>query len=62
METTISSVLTEHELLGYIEFLRSDLIDIGLTYGFNNHRTIKASQELDYFIFEYQKLTRALGN
>ncbi|MCQ6282839.1 Spo0E family sporulation regulatory protein-aspartic acid phosphatase [Bacillus sp. EB600] len=30
---------------------------MGLSYGLINDRTIKASQELDYFIFQYQKIT-----
>jgi hypothetical protein len=55
MKTT-SFVLTPNELLAYIEFLRKDLILIGLTYGLLNNRTIQASQELDYFIFQYQKI------
>jgi hypothetical protein len=57
METPLSFVLTPNSLLAYIEFLRKDLIHIGLTHGFNNDRTIQASQELDYFIFQYQKIT-----
>ncbi|MCM3586679.1 aspartyl-phosphate phosphatase Spo0E family protein [Mesobacillus maritimus] len=55
--STLSTVLTPTELLGYIEFLRQDLINKGLTYGFNSDRTLQASRELDYFIFEYQKIT-----
>lgn len=57
MKSLLSLVLNPDELLAYIEYLRKDLINIGLTYGLNNHRTIEASQELDYFIFQYQKLT-----
>jgi hypothetical protein len=56
-KTSLSFVLTPNELLKYIEFLRKDLILIGLTYGLLNDRTIQASQELDYFIFVYQKIT-----
>jgi hypothetical protein len=56
-KTSLSFVLTPKELLTYIEFLRKDLILIGLTYGLLNDRTIQASQELDYFIFVYQKIT-----
>ncbi|MBY0099398.1 aspartyl-phosphate phosphatase Spo0E family protein [Mesobacillus maritimus] len=50
-------VLRPCELLTYIEFLRKHLIKMGLTYGFNDDRTIQASQELDYFIYEYQRVT-----
>ncbi|SEN76677.1 Spo0E like sporulation regulatory protein [Mesobacillus persicus] len=57
METTLPSVLNPNELLSYIEFLRKDLINKGLHFGFNDERTIQASQELDYFIFEYQRIT-----
>jgi len=52
-----SSLLEPNELLTYIECLREELIRLGLKYGFNHKRTIHASQELDYFIVEYQKLT-----
>jgi len=55
MEITEKSVLNPNELLSYIEFLRKDLINKGLNFGFNDDRTIQASQELDYFIFEYQR-------
>ncbi|WP_404332281.1 Spo0E family sporulation regulatory protein-aspartic acid phosphatase [Mesobacillus maritimus] len=57
METTLPSVLNPNELLSYIEFLRKDLINKGLNFGFNDERTIQASQELDYFIFEFQRIT-----
>lgn len=54
MEKTF--VFSSFELRIYIEFLRLDLIDKGLKLGLNNDRTVKASQELDYFIYQYQKL------
>ncbi|MDP4103585.1 MAG: aspartyl-phosphate phosphatase Spo0E family protein [Bacillota bacterium] len=57
MNCSLSLVLNPNELLAYIDYLRNDLIIIGLTYGLLNDRTIKASQELDYFIFQYQKIT-----
>ena len=60
MENHLSFVLEPNELLTYIECLRQDLICIGLKYGFNNNRTIEASRELDYFIYEYQKITSTL--
>ena len=57
MTTYQTLVLTPNELLACIEHLRKELIRIGLTYGFNDERTIIYSQELDFFIFEYQKVT-----
>ena len=54
------SVLNSNELLSYIEFLRKDLINTGLIFGFHDERTIKASQELDYFIYEYQRMKNPL--
>ncbi|MFJ8268510.1 Spo0E family sporulation regulatory protein-aspartic acid phosphatase [Peribacillus asahii] len=62
MKTSLSLVLTPNELLDYIEYLRKNLIHIGLTFGFNHEQTIEASQELDYFIFEYQKVTSLCNN
>ncbi|MCM3588900.1 aspartyl-phosphate phosphatase Spo0E family protein [Mesobacillus maritimus] len=57
METAVQFVLEPRELLNYIELLRKQLINMGLTHGFQDHRTIQASQELDYFIYEYQRIT-----
>ncbi|WP_432806646.1 Spo0E family sporulation regulatory protein-aspartic acid phosphatase [Mesobacillus maritimus] len=58
METTVQkTVLKPRELLSYIEFLRKQLIKTGLTYGFNDYRTMQTSQELDFYIYEYQKIT-----
>lgn len=58
VETTIQkTVLKPRELLSYIEFLRKQLIKTGLTYGFNDYRTMQTSQELDFYIYEYQKIT-----
>lgn len=62
MKTSPSLILTTNELLAYIEYLRKNLIHIGLTCGFNHEQTIEASQELDYFIFEYQKITSLSNN
>lgn len=55
MRTTM--IFSPFELRSYIEFLRKDLIDTGLRLGFNHEETITASQELDYFLFQYQTLT-----
>src|SRR3954463_6960614 len=62
MKTSPSRILTPIELLTYIEYLRKNLIHIGLTCGFNHEQTIEASQELDYFIFEYQKMINLSNN
>ena len=62
MKTSPSCILTPNELLAYIEYLRKNLIHIGLTCGFNHEQTIKVSQELDYFIFEYQKIISLSNN
>ena len=62
MKTSPSRILTPNELLAYIEYLRKNLIYIGLTCGFNHEQTIEASQELDYFIFEYQKIISLTNN
>ncbi|CAM4020601.1 aspartyl-phosphate phosphatase Spo0E family protein [Mesobacillus zeae] len=51
-------VLTLKELRQYIEFLRNDMISLGNQFGFNHEMTIIASQELDYFIYKYQVITR----
>jgi hypothetical protein len=48
-------VLDQSQLLAYIEFLRNELIKIGLANGLNDEKTLNASKELDYFIYEYQK-------
>jgi len=50
-------IFSPFELKIYIEYLRIDLIDKGQQLGLINEVTIEASQELDYFIFQYQLLT-----
>lgn len=52
-----ASIFSPFELKIYIEFLRIDLIDKGMKFGFGNETTILASQELDFFIYQYQVLT-----
>ena len=49
-------VLSINELQDYINFLRSDMIQKGSKYGLSSNVTVSASQELDYFIFQYQIL------
>ncbi|WP_186578666.1 aspartyl-phosphate phosphatase Spo0E family protein [Aquibacillus kalidii] len=51
-------VLSPGELISYIEFLRGELIKVGDVHGLNNEKTVRASQELDYFIYEYQKIIK----
>jgi hypothetical protein len=53
-----SFILNPFELRTYIEFLRIELIDTGFKLGLHHEHTIKASEELDYFIIEYQKLVK----
>ena len=62
METSLSFVLAPDELLDYIEYLRKNLIHVGLKNGFNHEKTIGASQKLDHFILEYQKITSQTNN
>lgn len=49
-------ILSNLELKSYIEFLRNDMIQKGLSFGYNSDITILASHELDYFIFLAQSL------
>lgn len=42
------------ELGNFIEDLRKELIYTGIAVGFNHEETLRISQELDYFIMEYQ--------
>lgn len=51
-----SPIFSPLELRDYIEFLRNDLIDKGLKLGLTNEKTVLASKELDYFIYQYQLL------
>ncbi len=48
-------ILDSNELLMYIEYLRLEMYNTALKFGFNHVKTIKTSTELDYFIYEYQK-------
>lgn len=52
-----SLIFSTIELRVYIEYLRIALIDKGHELGLTNDKTIQASQELDYFIYQYQMLT-----
>ncbi|NHM29896.1 aspartyl-phosphate phosphatase Spo0E family protein [Neobacillus terrae] len=52
-----SLIFSPFELKIYIEYLRIDLIDKGQQLGLINEVTVEASQELDYFIYQYQLLT-----
>ncbi|WP_157827587.1 aspartyl-phosphate phosphatase Spo0E family protein [Niallia nealsonii] len=44
-----------NQLENHIYRLRKELIDIGMEKGFNSSTTIQISQQLDYFIFQYQR-------
>jgi hypothetical protein len=50
-------IFSPFELRVYIEFLRIDLIDKGKKFGLSSEVTISASRELDFFIYQYQRLT-----
>jgi hypothetical protein len=39
-----------------IESLRKEMIRIGIQEGLTSERTIKISQEIDYYILEYQSI------
>jgi hypothetical protein len=54
-----SLIFSPFELRVYIEFLRADLINKGLRLGLSHDRTVKASQELDYFLYQYQVLSES---
>lgn len=53
-----SLILGPFELRVYIENLRKELIETSQKMGLNHQLTIQASEELDYFINEYEKLKR----
>jgi hypothetical protein len=57
MNQSLTLALTPKELLSYIEFLRKELIRLGLEFGLDSDITIEVSQELDHFIFEYQRMS-----
>ncbi|MDQ0229751.1 aspartyl-phosphate phosphatase Spo0E family protein [Metabacillus malikii] len=54
MKNTIPSN-NEVKLLSKIEYLKGELIEIGLVIGLNHPRTVSLSQRLDQLIVEYQK-------
>ncbi|ALC91351.1 hypothetical protein AM500_17260 [Bacillus sp. FJAT-18017] len=51
-------ILTPSELLKYIEFLRKEMIRTGFSSSFRSLQTIELSQELDFYIFQYQIMIR----
>ncbi|WP_084820274.1 aspartyl-phosphate phosphatase Spo0E family protein [Mesobacillus campisalis] len=53
-----TQILDPIELRVYIEYLRIELMEIGNRLGLTHHKTVQCSEELDYFINEYQKLLR----
>ena len=44
-----------NQLENHIHRLRKKLINVGMKEGFNNSTTLQISQQLDHFIFQYQK-------
>lgn len=55
----VSAIFSKQELLQYINYLRKEMINTGLNHGLSNNFTIEASQELDYFIFQYQTFRKS---
>ncbi|MFS0883500.1 Spo0E family sporulation regulatory protein-aspartic acid phosphatase [Metabacillus niabensis] len=57
MENTIfeNGSINENQLLSKIDFLKGELIEIGLIIGLNHPKTVALSQRLDKLILEYQK-------
>lgn len=51
-------ILGPFSLRLYIEYLRNELIQTGLKKGLNHKQTLQASEELDYFINEYEKMNK----
>ncbi|WP_156324637.1 aspartyl-phosphate phosphatase Spo0E family protein [Bacillus sp. FJAT-27245] len=45
------------EMADYIELLRTELLEKSQQLGINHEATILASQELDGYILQYQRLT-----
>ncbi|MCM3569828.1 aspartyl-phosphate phosphatase Spo0E family protein [Neobacillus mesonae] len=50
-------VLGPFELRLYIEYLRAELINIGQKNGLCHQLTIQASEQLDFFLNEYKKVS-----
>lgn len=44
------------ELTAYIEFLRIDMLKKSQQHGISHHATLQASQELDFYILQYQRM------
>lgn len=51
-------ILGPFKLRVYIEYLRNELIEIAQKMGLNHQLTIQASEELDFFINEYERINR----
>ncbi|WP_043931747.1 aspartyl-phosphate phosphatase Spo0E family protein [Bacillus sp. EB01] len=54
----VNSILTPSELLKYIEFLRKEMIRTGFSSSLRSMQTIELSQELDFYIFQYQLMIK----
>jgi Spo0E like sporulation regulatory protein len=57
MEITLPKTLSsqEEQLLQKIEYLKTELIELGILIGLNHPTTISLSQRLDALILEYQR-------
>ncbi|GKU82903.1 aspartyl-phosphate phosphatase Spo0E family protein [Niallia sp. NCCP-28] len=55
LETYKEKDYSLNQLENQIQRLRKELIHVGMEKGFNNSTTLQISQQLDYFIFQYQQ-------
>ncbi|WP_157827583.1 aspartyl-phosphate phosphatase Spo0E family protein [Niallia nealsonii] len=55
LETYKEKDYSLNQLENQIQQLREELIHVGMKKGFNNSTTLQISQQLDYFIFQYQQ-------
>ncbi|WP_316569524.1 aspartyl-phosphate phosphatase Spo0E family protein [Neobacillus sp. YIM B06451] len=51
-------IVNKDELVADIELLRTDLIIKSNQLGMNHQATIQASQKLDYYIIQYQRMAK----
>ncbi|OCA84152.1 hypothetical protein A8F94_15635 [Bacillus sp. FJAT-27225] len=51
-----SRIFTPSELHTYIEYLRKEMITASQDYGIKSNQSLEISQELDYYIYQYQLL------
>ncbi|WP_077214366.1 aspartyl-phosphate phosphatase Spo0E family protein [Bacillus dakarensis] len=49
-------IFEKDDLIKMIEALRLDMIKIGLVHGLSSKKVIQLSEQLDYYIVQYQTL------